>query len=90
MANNPARSALDAALVREEHAAVFLRGVTVRRARINALLAFAMKTNVAIDDPNVGARSIDVVSIQTELLLDRGGIENRRAEFGRRGHAFPR
>lgn len=78
VADNPARAAFDAALVRENDAAIVLRNVTVRGAAIDALLAHTLQTDVAIDDPDVCTRPIDVEDIKRQLFLDRGGIKNPR------------
>jgi hypothetical protein len=67
------RAAFDTTFVGKQHSSVFLRGVTVGGTTIDTLLAGALKTDIAIDDPNMSASAIDIVNVERKLLLDRGG-----------------
>jgi len=79
IAHNATSTAFDATFIREKHVTVILRHVTVSWATVNALLANALETNIAIDDSDVSARAVDIVEIERELLLNRGWIENTGA-----------
>jgi hypothetical protein len=64
VADDPARAAFDAALVRKKDAAIVLRNVTVRGAAIDALLSHTLQTDVVIDDPDVRTRAINIEDIK--------------------------
>src|SRR5690606_26193872 len=74
VADDPAGAALDAALVGEEDPPVRLRGVACRRATVDALLALALEADVGVDDADVGAGRVDVVSVDGELALKSRSI----------------
>jgi hypothetical protein len=79
MTNNSTCAALDAALVRKKNSSIFLRGVTVRGATIDALLAGTLEANIAVDDPDMGAGAINIVNVERKFLLDRGRIKDTRS-----------
>jgi hypothetical protein len=79
MADDPARPALDTALVGEDYAAIRRWRVAIRRATIDALLPFALQANVMIDDPDVSPAPIDIERVERQLALDRRWVKNCRA-----------
>ncbi len=76
VADDAAGPTLDAPLIGEEHPAVVLRTVAISRAAVNALLPLALKTHIVVDDTDMGAGAIDVITIQTKLAFNGCGIED--------------
>jgi hypothetical protein len=74
--DDAARPALDTALVREQDPSVILWSIAIRGATVDTLLARALQTDVAINDPDVHSCAIDVVDVEREFLIDRGRIED--------------
>src|SRR5829696_7776140 len=74
--DDAASAALDAAFIREDHPPVIGWDVAVRRAAVDALLAHAVQADVVVDDADVRPRRIDVVSVERQLALDGGRVED--------------
>ena len=68
--DDAAGAALDAALVREEHATVALRRVARRGTAVDALLPLALQADLMVDDADVSARRVDVVRVDAELAFE--------------------
>jgi hypothetical protein len=76
VADDSARAAFHTALIRKEDRAVVLWRVAGSRATIDALLTLALEAGFAIDDADMRSGAIDVVRIERQFALDRGGIED--------------
>jgi len=65
--DNATGATLDATFVRKKHAPILLRRVAVGGTAVDALLPFALKANVAIDNADVGASTINVIGVQRQF-----------------------
>ena len=63
IADDPARAALDAALVRKRDPAILSGRVAGRRAAVDALLPLAEQADLMVDDADVRPPGIDVVGV---------------------------
>ena len=67
--------AFDAALVGEDDPPVIARCIAVRGTAVDALLSLTLKADIVVDDPDVSARRVHVVCIETQLALNGCGVE---------------